>query len=184
MWIIHSQWLVVVDDQPHLCSYTQTYAQKPYASESESQRWKVEDNHKNRHQARKGRLRHLYQATRQGRLCAGVRRGGALSSALRANFRRLFPSCALSPDRPCLAYVRSLRWCNMASFSHPEVPVIGASDDFDVVVAKLARYITRAITTSHSFEELRTTRYPQSLQPLVTYLAEDVHHPATVHALL
>jgi hypothetical protein len=81
-------------------------------------------------------------------------------------------------------YARYAGLIHMASSSHPEVPVIGASDDFDVVVAKLARYITRAITTSHSFEELRTTRYPQSLQPLVTYLAEDVHHPATVHALL
>jgi len=45
-------------------------------------------------------------------------------------------------------------------------------------------YITKAITASYTFEELRTSQYSQALQPLVTYLAEDVHHPATVHALL
>jgi len=30
----------------------------------------------------------------------------------------------------------------MASPGHLDVPVIGASDDFDVVVAKLARYVS------------------------------------------
>lgn len=49
------------------------------------------------------------------------------------------PNCTVSPDLPCCAYVHSLRKSNMASSSHPDVPVIGASDDFDVVVAKLAR---------------------------------------------
>jgi len=42
----------------------------------------------------------------------------------------------------------------------------------------------KSITTSHSFEELRTTQYANTLQPLVTYLSDNVHHPATVHALL
>jgi hypothetical protein len=42
----------------------------------------------------------------------------------------------------------------------------------------------KSITTSHSFEELRTTQYANILQPLVTHLSDNVHHPATVHALL
>ena len=48
----------------------------------------------------------------------------------------------------------------------------------------LYRYMIKSITTSHSFEELRTTQYANTLQPLVTYLSDSVHHPATVHALL
>ena len=48
----------------------------------------------------------------------------------------------------------------------------------------LYRYMIKSITTSHSFEELRTTQYANTLQPLVTYLSDNVHHPATVHALL
>jgi hypothetical protein len=42
----------------------------------------------------------------------------------------------------------------------------------------------KSITTSYSFEELRITQYATTLQPLVTYLSDNVHHPATVHALL
>ncbi|KAM0691843.1 hypothetical protein Q7P36_008043 [Cladosporium allicinum] len=72
----------------------------------------------------------------------------------------------------------------MTATHRVELPVICASEHFDAVVAKLARYMIKSITTSHSFEELRTTQYANTLQPLVTYLSDNVHHPATVHALL
>jgi hypothetical protein len=77
----------------------------------------------------------------------------ALEGRRRPSF--LFPA-ARPPDRPCCAYGLSLNRCNMASTGHLDVPVIGASDDFDVVVAKLARYVspTERLNTSNTCPRL------------------------------
>lgn len=46
------------------------------------------------------------------------------------------------------------------------------------------RHIIQAVDTQHTFEELRTTLYARTLQPLVRHLVDNVQHPAIVSALL
>ncbi|KAF2744225.1 hypothetical protein M011DRAFT_193400 [Sporormia fimetaria CBS 119925] len=67
---------------------------------------------------------------------------------------------------------------------HPDVPDISDHDSFGEVVRKLSFYFTDAITLPHTFEELRMLPSGRVLTPLIAYLADAVHHPAVVSALL
>jgi len=64
------------------------------------------------------------------------------------------------------------------------VPSIDSDEDFHLVVAKLSRYITKAVDAAYSYEQLRTTTAGQSLRLLVLRLSEDCHYPAVVAAVL
>ncbi|KAM0716855.1 hypothetical protein Q7P37_006707 [Cladosporium fusiforme] len=72
----------------------------------------------------------------------------------------------------------------MSSGLKVSLPTIASTEGFDAVVSKLGKYISKKITTPLSFEELRSTHYARTLYPLVKHLVDNVHHPATVHALL
>jgi len=65
-----------------------------------------------------------------------------------------------------------------------EIPHITIDQSFQVVVAKLSHYISKAVDTAYNYEQLRTTIAGQSLRPLVLKLSDDCHYPAVVAALL
>ncbi|KAK5121466.1 hypothetical protein LTR85_005299 [Meristemomyces frigidus] len=64
------------------------------------------------------------------------------------------------------------------------VPVIDGRESFDTLVRKLSVHFIQHIDAPHTFEDLRKAVYTKSLQPLVTYLADEVQHPGIVCALL
>jgi len=68
--------------------------------------------------------------------------------------------------------------------SEDEIPHFEIEDGFQEVIAKLSRYIDKAVDTAYSYEQLRTTIAGHSLRPLVLKLSEDCHYPAIVAALL
>lgn len=68
--------------------------------------------------------------------------------------------------------------------SEEDIPHIAADEDFDEAVLKLKHYISNAIDTAYSYEQLRTTVVGHSLRPLVQQLSDDCHYPAIVAALL
>ena len=65
-----------------------------------------------------------------------------------------------------------------------QVPIIDDQESFSDVVRKLNIYITRAIDTPFTYEQLRTTVAGHSLKPLISSLSEECHHPAVVAGLL
>lgn len=69
-------------------------------------------------------------------------------------------------------------------WTEEDVPKIEIDESFQEVVSKLSHYISKAVDTAYSYEQLRTTIAGQNLRPLVLYLSEDCHHPALVAALL
>ncbi|OAL04004.1 hypothetical protein IQ06DRAFT_291629 [Phaeosphaeriaceae sp. SRC1lsM3a] len=64
------------------------------------------------------------------------------------------------------------------------VPTIDGNDSFGVLVDKLSQYFERNVKIPHVFEDFRRSVQGRALEPLVAYLADDVHHPALVSALL
>ncbi|KAK5165097.1 uncharacterized protein LTR77_009194 [Saxophila tyrrhenica] len=63
-------------------------------------------------------------------------------------------------------------------------PEIAGDESFDQLARKLATYVTKAIESPHSFDELKKVVYGRSLRPLVRYLVDGVHHEGVVSALL
>ncbi|OQN97290.1 hypothetical protein B0A48_16354 [Cryoendolithus antarcticus] len=72
----------------------------------------------------------------------------------------------------------------MTAATKAQLPALGNADSVDALVSKLSSYISKIIETPHTFEELRTTLYADTLKPLVQHLTDEVHHPGVVHALL
>ncbi|KAI9850980.1 MAG: hypothetical protein M1830_006932, partial [Pleopsidium flavum] len=70
------------------------------------------------------------------------------------------------------------------SKSYPELPDIDDDQSFAELTRELSLYFVKAIETTHSFEQLRTSSVGHDLRPLITYLSKTVHHPAIVAALL
>ncbi|KIV99602.1 uncharacterized protein PV09_08777 [Verruconis gallopava] len=64
------------------------------------------------------------------------------------------------------------------------VPCIRDDEAFPHLLSKLSIYITDAIVSPHSFEELRSPVVEQRLSPLIDYIADSVHNRAIVCALL
>ena len=62
--------------------------------------------------------------------------------------------------------------------------MIDDKESFQDVVRKLSIYISHAIDTPYTYEQLRTTVAGQSLKPLIFSLSEECHHPAIVAGLL
>ena len=69
-------------------------------------------------------------------------------------------------------------------YTDDDIPTVGLDESFTATVTKLTHYITRAVDTAYSYEQLRTTVAGQHLQPLVLKLSENCHYPAIVAALL
>ncbi|KAF7512205.1 hypothetical protein GJ744_002367 [Endocarpon pusillum] len=65
-----------------------------------------------------------------------------------------------------------------------EAPIIDKNELFPDVVQKITSYITKAIDSSYSYEQIRTCGAGQRLRPLVTSLTDDCHHSAIVAAIL
>ncbi|KAH7394979.1 hypothetical protein DE146DRAFT_721044 [Phaeosphaeria sp. MPI-PUGE-AT-0046c] len=64
------------------------------------------------------------------------------------------------------------------------VPSIDGGDSFGVLVDKLSQYFERNVKIPQAFEDFRRSQQGRALEPLVAYLADQVHHPALVSALL
>jgi hypothetical protein len=65
-----------------------------------------------------------------------------------------------------------------------DVPILDSEEPFSDVVFKLSSYVSKAVDTAFTYEQLRTTIVGQSLRPLISSLSDDCHHPAIVAALL
>ncbi|POS75182.1 hypothetical protein DHEL01_v206427 [Diaporthe helianthi] len=66
----------------------------------------------------------------------------------------------------------------------PDVPSIKDDDSFAEISKKLALYIIEAVDSPLSWEDLRSSKHLQPLQPLIDYLATECHHNAIVAALV
>ncbi|KAK2614694.1 hypothetical protein N8I77_001499 [Diaporthe amygdali] len=66
----------------------------------------------------------------------------------------------------------------------PDVPTIKDDDTFAEISKKLALYIIEAVDSPLSWEDLRSSKHLQPLQPLIDYLATECHHNAIVAALV
>ncbi|KAH8728725.1 hypothetical protein GQ44DRAFT_31765 [Phaeosphaeriaceae sp. PMI808] len=64
------------------------------------------------------------------------------------------------------------------------VPNVDGSESFGDLVDKLSQFFEHTIALPHSFEDFRRSQQGHSLQPLIAYLSNQVHHPALVSALL
>ena len=65
-----------------------------------------------------------------------------------------------------------------------DLPAISDEELFSEVVEKLFLFFTRAVETPSTFEQLRTSSAGYSVRGLVSYLADNVHNPHLVSALL
>ncbi len=65
--------------------------------------------------------------------------------------------------------------------AHDDTPIIDDAEPFAQVVEKVASYITGAINSAYTYEQLRISHI---LKPLISTLIEDCHHVAIVAALL
>ena len=63
-------------------------------------------------------------------------------------------------------------------------PIIDEAEPFTAVVEKLSASIIRAIESTYTYEQLRTSVGGQKLKPLISTLTEECHHTAVVAALL
>nr|OQO30480.1 hypothetical protein B0A51_01709 [Rachicladosporium sp. CCFEE 5018] len=72
----------------------------------------------------------------------------------------------------------------MTAATKAQLPQLLNADSVDALVSKLSSYFSKIIETPHTFEELRTTLYADTLKPLVQHLTDEVHHPGVMHALL
>ncbi|KUI54569.1 Calcium channel YVC1 [Cytospora mali] len=66
----------------------------------------------------------------------------------------------------------------------PQVPTIKDDESFAEISKKLALYIIEAVDSPLSWEDLRSSKHLQTLQPLIQYLSNDCHHTAVVAALV
>jgi hypothetical protein len=68
--------------------------------------------------------------------------------------------------------------------SDADLPIVDAHEPFAVVVSKVSAAITRAIDSTYTYEQLRTSVGGHKLKPLISILTEECHHTAIVSALL
>ena len=68
--------------------------------------------------------------------------------------------------------------------SDDHLPIIDEAEPFTAVVEKLSASIIRAVDSSYTYEQLRTSVGGQKLKSLTSTLTEECHHTAVVAALL